>query len=160
MIMVTVIYDPAIYYTEVEYLNTCREKVNFQREVEKPVMYLLARCAANDSQLMYSNTRMEEMIDLSNSLIVRDDINIYGKCHFFKWDGLACQHEAGQQKGGRFFCWSCSFDIFRCTDLAYALSTSMTYFQDRIRKVLAQILPLLEVKISILKFLIIFKNTK
>ena len=84
MIMVTVIYDPVIYYTDAEYLNTCREKVNIQREVEKPVMYLLARCAADDSQLMYSNTRMEDVIDLSNSLIVRDDINIYGKCCFFK----------------------------------------------------------------------------
>ena len=103
MIMVTVIYDPVIYYTDAEYLNTCREKVNIQREVEKPVMYLLARCAADDSQLMYSNTRMEDVIDLSNSLIVRDDINIYGKCCFFKWDGPACQHEAGQQKGGLFF---------------------------------------------------------
>ena len=77
------------------------------------------------------------MIDLSNSLTARDDINIYDKCCFFKGDGPACQHEAGQQKEGRFFCWSCSFDIVRCTDLAYTLNTSMTYFQERIRKVFA-----------------------
>ena len=84
MRMVNVIYDPAIFYTDDDYLNMFSEKVNIQREVEKPVMYLLARCAADDSQLMYSNTRMEDVIDLSNSLIVRDDINIYGKCCFFK----------------------------------------------------------------------------
>ena len=134
MRMVNVIYDPAIFYTDDDYLNMFSEKVNIQREVEKPVMYLLARCPTDDSQLMYSNTRMEDMIDLSNSLTVRDDINIYDKCCLFKGDGPACQHEARQQKGGHFFCWSCSFDIVSYTDLAYILNTSMTYFQDRIRK--------------------------
>ena len=127
MIMVNVIYDPAIFYTYDEYISTFREKVNIQREVEKPVMYLLARYPVD----------AEDMIDLSNSLTVRDDINIYDKCCFFKGDGPACQHKAGQQKGGHFFCWSCSLDIVRCTDLAYTLNTSMTYFQDSIRKVLA-----------------------
>ena len=103
MIMVNVIYDPAIFYTNDEYVNRFREKVNIQRKVEKPVMYLLARYLADNSQLMYSNTRMEDTIDLSNSLTVRDNINIYDKCRFFKGDGPACQHEAGQQKRGRFF---------------------------------------------------------
>ena len=46
---------------------------------------------------------MEDMIDLSNSLTVRDDINIYDKYLFCKEDGPACQHEAEQRKGGRFF---------------------------------------------------------
>ena len=160
MRMVNVIYDPAIFYTDDEYLNIFSEKVNSQREVEKPVMYFLARCPTDDSQLMYSNTTMENMIDLSNYLTVRDDINIYDKCCFFKRDGPACQHEAGQQKGGHFFCWSCSFDIVRYTDLAYILNTSMTYFQDRIRKVLATNSAMIEVKISVLKFLTIFKSTK
>ena len=73
MIMVNVIYDPAIFYTGDEYLSRFREKANIQREVEKPVMYLLARCPADDSQLIHSNTRMEDMIDLSNSLTVRDE---------------------------------------------------------------------------------------
>ena len=63
-------------------------------------MYLLARFPADDRQLMYSNTRME---DISNSLTVRDEINIYDKCRFFKGDGPVCQHEAGQQKEGRLF---------------------------------------------------------
>ena len=123
--------------TDDEYLNVFRKKVEIQRKVEKPVMYLLARCPADDSQLTCSNTRMEDMIDLSNSLTVRNDINIYDKRRFFKGDGPACQHEAGQQKGGSFFGWFCSFDIVRCTDLAYTLNTSMTYFRDCIRKVLA-----------------------
>ena len=46
---------------------------------------------------------MEDMIDLSNSLTVRDDINIYDKCRFLKGDSPACQHEVGQQKGERSF---------------------------------------------------------
>ena len=49
MIMVNVIYDPDIFYTDDKYLNMFKEKVNIQTEVEKPVMYLLARCPANDS---------------------------------------------------------------------------------------------------------------
>ena len=159
MRMVNVIYDPAIFYTDDDYLNMFSEKVNIQREVEKPVMYLLARCPTDDSQLMYSNTRMEDMIDLSNSLTVRDDINIYDKCCLFKGDGPACQHEAGQQKGGHFFCWSCSFDIVRYTDLAY-----IEHINDLLprshKKVLATNSVMIEVKISVLKFLTIFKSTK
>ena len=41
------------------------------------------------------------------------------------------------EKGDVFFCWFCSFDIVRCTDLVYTLNISITYFQDRIRKILA-----------------------
>ena len=34
MIMVNILYDPAIFYTDDEYLNVFRGKVNIQREVE------------------------------------------------------------------------------------------------------------------------------
>ena len=68
MIMVNVIYEPAIFCTNDEYLNVFKEKVDIQREVVKSVLYLLASCPADDTQLMYSNTRMENIIDLSNSL--------------------------------------------------------------------------------------------
>ena len=87
--MVNVIYDPAIFYAD----NTFRKKVDIQREAEKPVMYLLHRCPADDSQLMHSNTRMEDITDLSNSITVKDDINIYDEFRFLKGDGPACQHE-------------------------------------------------------------------
>ena len=34
MIMVNIIYDPAIFYTDDEYLNVFTEKVNIQKEVD------------------------------------------------------------------------------------------------------------------------------
>ena len=68
MIMVNVIYEPTIFYTNDEYPSVFKEKVDIQREVVKSVLYLLASCPADDTQLMYNNTRMENIIDLSNSL--------------------------------------------------------------------------------------------
>ena len=87
--MVNVIYEPAIFHTNDEYLSVPKEKVDIQREVVKSVLYLLASCPADDSELMWGNTRMENKIDLSNFFRVTEDINTYKGCCFFKGGGVA-----------------------------------------------------------------------
>lgn len=67
--------------------------------VEKPELYLLARCPSNDQQILYCDTRMEDVLDLKTPVTTENGINITDVMRFFKGDGPASQFEAGQQKG-------------------------------------------------------------
>ena len=107
-------------------------KVNVQTSVEKPQFYLLARCPSNDSQIMYTDTRLEDIRKLSENIKTDSGIELNDKMKFFKGDGPAAQFEAGQQKGGDYFCWSCNLFAGRSDDLTYALNTEYTSLQDRI----------------------------
>ena len=48
LMMVACMYDPACYFTDVEFHQKYNELVNIQAIVETPMMYLLARCRSND----------------------------------------------------------------------------------------------------------------
>ena len=48
LMMVACMYDPACYFTDVEFHQKYNELVNIQAIVETPMIYLLARCRSND----------------------------------------------------------------------------------------------------------------
>ena len=54
---------------------------------------------------------------------------------FFKGDSLACQFKAGQQKGGNFFCISCSIHLNHVQNICFSNAKEMMSLQDRIEKV-------------------------
>ena len=54
----------------------------------------------------------------------------------FSGDALACQIEAGNQKGGRYFCWFCNHDGNRGNDLAYSLNVEHRSLKQNIKLVL------------------------
>ena len=62
LMMVAVMYDPAVFYTDDEYKAKYGDNINVQATIEKPHFYLLARCPSSDQQIMYSDTRMEDII--------------------------------------------------------------------------------------------------
>ena len=64
-------------------VNILGSQLKVQSQIEKPELYLLARCQSNDKQIMYSDTRMEDVVELSKPLPV-DEIMIYDKLRFFK----------------------------------------------------------------------------
>lgn len=68
----------SVVYLEENILFLQLLPLNFteRREAQKPVIYLLARCPIDNSPLVYSNTRMENMIHLSNSITGKYCINI------------------------------------------------------------------------------------
>ena len=43
LMMVKVLFDKALFYTSQEYENIFNEKLNIQKEVEKPIIYLIGR---------------------------------------------------------------------------------------------------------------------
>ena len=106
---INILYDPASFYSPRELNND-----NIQREVERPEIYIIGRCGSNDEQLGYINTRLECLRSLQHGFNIREidptapDIILNDKIRFFHGDGPASAFEAGNQKGGHYFCPSCN----------------------------------------------------
>ena len=68
--MVKCVYDPAIFYTNEEFLCiNIIKKVNIQVEIEKPLMYIIAHCPPTGDQIKYVNTRLEDLKGLKTSTL-------------------------------------------------------------------------------------------
>ena len=87
--MVKTIYDPAIFFNNKEYAEIYKNKINIQVEVEKPLIYLIARCPPTDDQIKYSSTRMEDIKELQIK-VSTDICEINDVLRFFHGDGPAC----------------------------------------------------------------------
>ena len=121
---INVLYDPAVFYTSSEYALLYGVKINVQREVEYPEVYIVARCNSTDEQLAYINTRLEDLKELKNGLNIGelddmyDGIVLNDIMRYFHGDGPATQLEAGNKKGGHYFCPSCDIHICQTDDIA------------------------------------------
>ena len=85
LMTVKTLYNPRFYLTNKEfkekYPNTT---LDIPKEVEKPVLYLLAQCADTiAAKLMYSETRMDDIKQLRHSLN-EDGHEIYDTARFFQ----------------------------------------------------------------------------
>ena len=75
------IYDPAFYSTSAELHGK-----DVQDLVEKPHIYIMARCKdTTKNQLMYSETRLEDVKQLDIQLLSRQNARIKDVCRFFSW---------------------------------------------------------------------------
>ena len=127
-------FDPAVYLTDQEYFNLYGKHINIQSVIEKPYLYILARCRSDDSQLLYSSERLDDILSL------KDDVEHNGKsvhdiARISKGDNPACRLEAGHQKNGDYFCWQCPLNAKMSSDLVYTLSQPNFSLEDRIKKV-------------------------
>ena len=122
---VHVMYDPAVFYTSDEYREKTGHDVNVQREVEAPELYIMGRCKSNDEQLAYIETRIECLSGLETDLQLNiidqsyDGIILNDTMRFFKGDGPAAAFEAGNQKGGYYFCPTCDVHICLTDDISH-----------------------------------------
>jgi len=59
-------------------------QVNVQATVELPETYILARCTASDNQLLYGETRLEDIRTLAKPIVFdADGIQIHDEMRFF-----------------------------------------------------------------------------
>ena len=92
---VSFMYD-VTFLTDDEFEAQNRDQVNIQPLIEKPFIYMLDRCPSDDHQLMYSNERFADIIDLKNK--EHNGILINDIMRLFKGDNHVVQLESGQQK--------------------------------------------------------------
>ena len=81
--MVSCLYDPAVFLTNEEYSKSNGVLVNFQAIVEKPFLYILARSPFTDQQLLYSDERLADTLNIKNPIQTPDGIQIYDTVRAF-----------------------------------------------------------------------------
>ena len=77
---------------------------------------------------------MEDLKELGKGLSFRNTV-IIDIMRFFKADGPACQFEAGQQKAGHYFCWTCDIHYSNVKDYVYLSYRKIYSYQDRQKKI-------------------------
>ena len=129
--LITCLYDPAVFYTPEEYKEMTGKSVDIQREIEKPEVHFIARCSSADQeQLTYAETRVECVQELKNPSKI-DDVEYKDKLRFSHGDSPARAHEAGQQKGGNYFCSTCEVHCDMTDDLAHVLNCKVQTLEAR-----------------------------
>ena len=105
--------------------------------IETPEVYIFGRIHGSTLITVYSQTRMEDIEELKKPLEIDNGVEIYDIMRLFKGDGPSCQVEAGQQKGGHYFCWICGIHCISSHDFAHAAYRKWLSFEDRQKKVLS-----------------------
>ena len=109
LITVACLYDRAVFLTDEEYYQKEGVHVNVQAVVEKPFIHILARTPATDQQLLYSQDRLEDILDLKTPIEV-DGIYLHDTLRTCYGDLHASQFKSGQQKGSNYVCHGCAID--------------------------------------------------
>ena len=90
---------------------------------------MIGRCA-NNEQLGYIETRVACLKGLKNGINLSEldqsceNIVLNDTMRFFHGDGPATSLEAGNQKGGNYFCPSCDVHLCLTDDIAHLTSKS------------------------------------
>ena len=129
------IYDPAVYFREKDFFEKNKRMINIQAEIEKPFLYIMARCPSNEQQILYIEERMNNILNLKEDLALPSGITTYDVFRFFKGDAPACQFEAGHQKGHNYVCVACPIHCNLIHDLVHSYSLQNMSLKDRINKI-------------------------
>lgn len=133
LMMIATLYDPAIHFSEEEFNKL--GYTNIQSFIEKPFLYLIARCPSNNQQMIYTKERIEDLSQLDIPIVI-DGIPFNDVLRVFKGDKPASQFEAGQQKGGNYPCFCCSIHANLIGSFVHATRLPHTDIQDRLNELL------------------------
>ena len=137
LLTVNVVYDEALFYTVKEMEEQGKGNVDVQSLVERPLIYILARCGSSEAeQLTYIKTRKTCLESLGNTVVTSSGVEITGVMRFFHGDGPQQEFESGEQKGGNAGCSGCSGDARRYNCLSLSLSKPFLSLSERLTKVL------------------------
>ena len=133
LLTVNTIYDPAFYYTSQELGGK-----DVQEMVEKPQIYLMARCRDTiEDQLLYSDTRLEDIQHLTTKITSSHNIFITDICRLFHGDHPSQEVESGEQVGGTFGCCGCTLSSAQYSDHIASVRAPQITLEERRRKVIA-----------------------
>lgn len=125
MFAVDVFYDEAVFYTTAEYETLSGIKMAVQSFIETPELYLSGRRRSKDEQLGYVETRTEYLKEF-NIRLHAGDIPVADIMRFFHADGPVMRFEAGNQKGGHYFCPNCDINFIQTEDISHCYQLPTT----------------------------------
>ena len=95
----------------------------------------MAFSPSTDQQLLYSDKRLSDILEIKKSFITTDGIEINDIVRAFKGDHPESQFKAGQQKGGNYACHSCCLNSNCAKSLPYSFKCNTLSQSDRINKI-------------------------
>ena len=101
--------------------------------IEKPELYIIGRCRANDEQIMYIKPKIQDIIGMQ-PIYTTDNVKIQDNLSYFHGDGPAAQFECGNQKLDHYFCVSCNVSSFMIEDFAHCGYQKIVDLKDRLMK--------------------------
>ena len=135
LITVACLYETAAFYTDEEYYEMSGIKCNVQTSVEKPFLYILPRSPSHDQQLLYTDERLQDILQIQQSLTTNDGIKVHDVIRAFKGDHPAFQFDSGQQKGGTYPCHGCTLDIKCAKSIPHSFKRKTISLNDQLVKI-------------------------
>ena len=86
LIMVSCLYNTAAFVTDKENFKSEGSLINTQARIEKPFLYLMARSPSPNQQLLYSDKRLNDILEIKKPLTKTDGIEINDIVRAFKED--------------------------------------------------------------------------
>ena len=93
---------------------------------------MLARCQSNDNQLLHSEERVKDLLEINAPITSSNGALIIDAMIIFKGDDPAAQLEAGHQKRGDYFCWLCPIKAAVTKNIILSLKQPFLSLQDRV----------------------------
>ena len=132
VVLVSCLYDPAVYLTDEEYKTKTGKITNIQRIIEEPQLHIIARCGSGDvEQLAYSETRLQCISELKQNVATSEQIEFVDVLRFSSADSPARAFGCGHQKGGHYFCSACGIHADMAYELDHVLNCPLVTLQDR-----------------------------
>ena len=132
LVLVSVIYDPAIYYTTEEMKTLKGINIDVPAVVAKPEVYIIGRSSSStEDQLLFVETRRECLKEMRETISTTTQVEVHDVLRFFYGDGPAAQFEAGHKQGGTYCCVGCGADSGCFTDIAYSYHAPKLTLQER-----------------------------
>ena len=95
----------------------------------------MSELSSNDQQMLYSEEKISYLFKMQKPIQCPNVATINDNARFFKGNSPAYQFEAGQQKGGNFFCTSCSMHSNHVKNICFSNAKEMMSLQNQIKKV-------------------------
>ena len=131
MVTVHILYDHAVFLTNVEYQRKYNQNIDVQSEVEQPEVHMLALGSPSiEDQAALLPERVACLHDLNTTIMASNGVEVTDRLHFFTGDKPAAQFERGTQIGGAYKCGGCGCKDTMMDDQAYALRCTLRSFGD------------------------------
>ena len=84
-------YERAVFLTYDEFKEKYNMEINLQPELGKPKLYMLARCQPDHNQLLYSEERVKDLLEITSPITSNNGVLTNNLMRIFKGDIPAAQ---------------------------------------------------------------------
>ena len=132
LVLVSVIYDPAFFYTTEKMKNLKGVDVDVPAILDEAEVHILGRSSSSTKyQLMFIETRRECLKETKEKVCTSNGVEVVDVVRFFYGDGPAAQFEAGHKQGGTYCCVGCGAESERFSDIAYSYRSQKLSLKER-----------------------------